>query len=74
MIEGIKCTIVWYMDYNKLLHKNPWVITDIMNEARKCFGDISIVRGNRHNFLGMSIEIKENVIQFDTVEHLEECK
>ena len=27
-IKGTQCTISWYMDANKLLHKNPEVISD----------------------------------------------
>ena len=31
------------------------------------------MRGNKHTFLGMNIEIKYNTIQIDKVEQLEEC-
>ena len=31
LIEGTKCTIAWYVDDNKLPHKNPEVISDIIN-------------------------------------------
>ena len=36
-IEGKQCTISWYMDDNKLSHKNPAVISDIINKVRNFF-------------------------------------
>ena len=61
------------MDDNKLLHKNIEVVSDIINEVEKRFGEISVVREGKHTFLGMNIEINYNTIQFDMVKHLEEC-
>ena len=67
MIEVTQCTIDWYVDNNKLLHKNPEVISDIINEVKKSFGELSVVKGNNHTFLGMNIEIKETMTQVDMV-------
>ena len=66
-LEGTQCTIAWYVDDNKLLHTNPEVISYIINEVKKHFGDLSIVRGNNHTFLGINIEIKYITIQVDMV-------
>ena len=33
--EGTQCTIAWYVNDNNLLHKNPEIITDIINEVKK---------------------------------------
>ena len=44
---------------------------DITNEAKKHFGEISFVIGNKHSFLETSIDMKDNKIQVDMVEHLE---
>ena len=66
-IEGKQCTISWYMDDNKLSHKNPAVISEIINKVKKRFGDISVVRANKHNSLFVIIGIKGNIIQFDMV-------
>ena len=71
VIEGTQFTIDWYVDDNTLLHKNPEVISDIINEVRKHFVKISVVRGNKHTFMGINIEIKYSAIQFDVVEQLE---
>ena len=62
MFEGTQCTIDWYVDDNKLLHKNPEVISDIINEVKKHFGEIYVVRLNKHNLLVINIYIKDNTI------------
>ena len=59
------------MDDNKLSHKNTEMVSDIINEVKKHFGEMSVVRGNKHNLLGVNIEIKESTIQVDMVKHLE---
>ena len=73
LIEGTQFTISWYVGEKKLLHKNPEVISNIINEVKKHFVEISVVRGNKHNFLGVNIEIKYSTIQVDMVKQLEEC-
>ena len=54
VIEVTLCTIDGYVDDNKLLHKNPEVISDIIHEANINFGEISVVKGNKHKFLVMN--------------------
>ena len=61
------------MDDNKLLHRNIEVILDIMNEVKKHFGELSVVRGDKHTFLVMNIEINDNTIQVNMVKQLEDC-
>ena len=61
------------MNDNKLSHKNTAVISKIIEPIKKYFGDFSIVRGGKHTFLGMSIEIKNNVIHIDMVQNMKEC-
>ena len=34
VIEGTQCTIACYVDYNKLLHRNQEVVSDIINEVK----------------------------------------
>ena len=57
MIDGKKCTTVWYVDDNKISHVDPNVVTDIPEEIKKHFGDMVISRGDTHDFLGMTIQI-----------------
>ena len=73
VIEGIQCTIAWYLDDNELLHKNPEDISDIINEVKKHFGELYVLRGNNHTFFGTNIEIKYRTIQVDMGKRLEEC-
>ena len=45
MVDGKKCTLVWYMDDNQLSHVNPNVVTNILNIFRKHFGVLWLVKG-----------------------------
>ena len=72
VIEGTQCTFFWYVDDNKLSYKNPEVISDIINEEKKHFGEVSVVRGKNHTFLGTNIEIQDITIKVDMVEQLED--
>ena len=61
------------MNDNKLSHKNTAVISKIIEPIKKYFGDFSIVRGGKHTFLGMSIEIKNSIIKIGMFENMREC-
>ena len=54
-----QCTIVWYVDDNKLLHVDPNLVTDILEEIRKNFGDLVISIYYTRDFLGMNIKIRK---------------
>ena len=71
MIGGKQCPIYWYVDGNTSSHKNPAVISIIINKMNKYFGYLSVVRGIKHTFLGMKIDIKDNRIQIDMVKQSE---
>ena len=63
IINGKQCTIVWYVDDNKLSHKDPKVVTEILEIMKKHFGELVIHRacvGKNFDFLGMGITIKED--------------
>ena len=57
IINGQQCTIIWYVDDNKISHDDPEVVTEIIDLMKKHFGDLTITRGNKHRFLGMNITI-----------------
>lgn len=40
----------WYVDDNKLSHKDPRVVNEILSEMSNRFGDLTITRGNGHTF------------------------
>ena len=54
-ISGEQCTIVWYVDDNKVSHKDPEVVTEVIDLMKSHFGDLTVTRGNKHRFLGMNI-------------------
>ena len=57
VINGNQCTIAFYVDDNKVSHKDPQVVTKVINLMKKHFGELKVVRGNKDSFLGMNIEI-----------------
>ncbi len=60
MIDGKQCTILWYVDDNKVSHMDPKVNTDIIDKISEHFGDLTIVRGKVHDFLGMRITLNDD--------------
>ena len=57
MINDKQCTIVWYVDDNKVSHEDPEIVTEVMDLMKRHFGDLTITRGNKHRFLGMNIAL-----------------
>ena len=60
MIHGKQCTIAWHVDDNKISHADEKVVTKIIRELEKHFGSFAVARGNRHSYLGMNIEIRND--------------
>ena len=60
MIEGTRCVIAWYVDDNKISHKNPQVVDDIIAAIEKRHGKMKVCRGKKHVFVGMDIEFLED--------------
>ena len=56
-INGKQCTIVWYVDENKVSHVDPEVVSKVINLMKKYFGDLLVARGKENRFLGMNITI-----------------
>ena len=59
-INGKQCTIVWYVDRNKVSHEALHVVTNVIELAKKHFGDLTMARGKTYRFLGIDIEINED--------------
>ena len=60
MINGKQCTIVWYVDDNKVSHVDEDVVTNVIGMLKGHFGELTVSRGKKHNFLGMNIELNDN--------------
>ena len=65
IINGSQCTIVFYVDDNKISHKDPNVVIKVLQDISKHFGDLTISRGKKHDFLGMNVEIKDKKVYID---------
>ena len=73
-IEGSQCTVLWYVDDNKISHKNPRVVTSILSKIEKRFGKLTITRGKQHTFLGMDIDfVKDSKVKIGMKQYVLEC-
>jgi Reverse transcriptase (RNA-dependent DNA polymerase) len=54
IIEGTQCTIVWYVDDNKISHVNPSVVSNVISKIEERFGKMTVTRGKEQSFLGMN--------------------
>ena len=73
--ESSQCTIFWYVDDNKISHKNESVVTSKIEKISQHFGDLSIQRGNDLQFLGMDIKLdrKNKSIHISMLEHVKDA-
>jgi hypothetical protein len=60
MINNKQCTLVWYVDDNKISHADPKVTTAVINSTEEQFGKMTITRGKTHVFLGMDVSFNDN--------------
>ena len=54
-IKGSQCTIVWYVDDNKISHKVQAVVNDMIQRIEVKFGPMTKTQGDKHEFLGMKL-------------------
>jgi hypothetical protein len=74
MIDGKQCTIVWFVDDNKISHLDHNVVTRIIESIEGKFGKMSVTRGKKHVFLGMDIQFTENrTVEIQMVDYLKEA-
>ena len=55
-IKGSQCTIVWYVDDNKISHKDQAVVNDLIQCIEAKFGHMTKTEGDEHEFLGMKLQ------------------
>jgi hypothetical protein len=70
MIEGSQCTVCWYVDDNKISHKNPKVVDKVIGKLEEKFGPMSKTRGKDHDFLGMSLTFRNKRIGVCMKKHI----
>ena len=59
MVNGKQCTLVRYVDDNKVSHMEEKVVEGLINDLKKHFGELLVTRGKMHKFWGMHINITE---------------
>ena len=59
IINGNQCTVDFYVDDNKISHKDPKVVKNVIKGIEKHFGKLTVEEGPNFNFLGMNISIKD---------------
>ena len=62
VINGKQFTIVFYVDDNKISHIDANVMTSIIKTLSDYFGDLTVSRGNKHDYLGMNVELKDGKV------------
>ena len=73
-IDGKQCTIVFYVDDNKISHEDPAVVTRIIKTLEEKYGVMAKTRGSKHDFLGMSIELTDDrTVKISMRRYLEEA-
>ena len=53
-------TIAWYVDDIKVSHVDEELNRKVIETISKCFGNLTLSRGNKNKFLGMDIEFLED--------------
>ena len=54
-------------------HIDPSVVTQVLDQIAGHFGELSITRCTKHDFLGMNIEIKNKKVYVDMQPQIEEA-
>jgi hypothetical protein len=72
-IEGKQCTILWYVNDNKISHGDEKVVTRIIEAIEDSFGKMVVTRGDSHVFLGMEIMFPgDGTVKTQMRDHLQE--
>ena len=49
------------------------MVSDVIKEIAKHFGDLTVSRGKKHDYLGMDIELKDGLVYIGMKKQLEEA-
>ena len=72
-INGSQCTIVFYVDDNKISHRDPEVVSQVIREIETYFGKLKVNRGNKHDYLGMNIVFKDGKVEVEMKDQIREA-
>ena len=73
VINGKQCTIVFYVDDNKVSHVDPDVVSSVLQDISSHFGDLVVSRGSTHNYLGMNVRIENKKVYISTIDQIDEA-
>ena len=62
-VQGKQCTIVWHVDDLKISHVDPRVVDKIIASLKAehgKIGEMTIRRGKKHDYLGMTLDFSNN--------------
>ena len=59
-INGTQWTIAFYVDDNKISHKDSNVVTEVIDILKGHVGKVTVYRGREHTFLGMNVNMRED--------------
>jgi uncharacterized protein YeaC (DUF1315 family) len=75
MINGKQCTILWHVDDLKISHVDQQVLENLLNRLNERFGkeqELSVTRGNKHDYLGMTIDYSTSGrVQFTMLDYID---
>ena len=73
MVNGNQCTIVWYVDDNKISHREQEVVDEILEIMTKHFGEMTVTKGHVHEFLGFKFTLHKDKIEIDMKDQINEA-
>ena len=59
MVKGKQSTVLWYVGDVKVSHVEQSVVDGTIKFLESNFDKMKTVKGNKHTYLGMDIEIKD---------------
>ena len=65
--------VLFYVDDNKISHKDPQVVTQVIYSISEHFRDLTVSRGNTHDFLGMNITIENQQVHIEMKDQIGEA-
>ena len=70
-IDGKQCTVCWYVDDNNIIHVEPKVVNKVIKMIEGKFGKMPQTRGDKHDFLGMNINLKDKKVKISMKKHIQ---
>ena len=50
ILNGKQCTLVWYVDDNKVSHIEAKLVEDLIGDLKNHCGELVVTRGKKHTF------------------------